>query len=69
MSETPEEKARKYGVPLIPRIKPIPTQTDPIAICGECGLEIPRGAFGYCCPQPNCPCGFGGVTCLTGSQS
>ena len=64
MSESIEEKARRMGVPVIPRRRPPPTapyphpQGGPVAICGECGLELHR-TMGYCCPHANCPCGLG----------
>lgn len=28
--------------------------------CSSCGLSL-KGVMGYCCPQPYCPCGLGGV--------
>ena len=63
-----EEKARRYGVPIIPRMPPLggfPRDPNPIvAICGECGLEIYQ-IMEYCCPRPNCPVGFEGPTCQT----
>lgn len=32
--------------------------------CPKCGLKL-EGAMGYCCPQPQCPTGLGGVYCST----
>lgn len=60
---TPEEKARHYGVPLIPKRSAQPNQ-GVIAICGECGLEM-RGAMGYVCPRINCPTGLGPTTSMS----
>ena len=44
----------------LPVIPPLPSSPkvrpgDPIAICGECGIKIPSGPWGYCCPRNNCP--------------
>lgn len=66
MSETPEEKAKRLGVTLIPKypMSPMPRNDGVIAICGECGLELQR-VMGYCCPRANCPTGLGGATCLS----
>ena len=62
--ETPEEKAKRLGVPLVPKIVPRPPNGDTgtVAICGECGLELQR-VMGYCCPRANCPTGLGGTIC------
>lgn len=60
--ETPAEKARRIGVPLIEPIKPYPGTNATIAVCGKCGLEI-KQVMGYCCPNADCPCGMGPVTC------
>lgn len=67
MSETPEEKARRLGVPVIPRkpvvnIAPIIDPNRVMSVCGECGLEL-RMVMGYVCSKSNCPTGLGGVTC------
>lgn len=60
--ETPEEKARRIGVPLIPKSnKPFVIPLDnnrTVSVCGECGLEI-KQVMGYCCPKGNCPAGLG----------
>jgi len=62
-TETPEEKARRLGVPLIPRIIPIQTDPNPVvSVCGQCGLEL-RTVMGYYCTRSNCPTGLGGITC------
>jgi hypothetical protein len=71
MTETPEEKARRLGVPLIPKvtrvfqIAPIsPNQV--VSVCGECGLEM-RQVMGYVCSRgADCPTGLGGLTFSTG---
>jgi len=65
-TETPEEKAKRLGVPLIPKITnpwKLPGDTGTISVCGECGLELQR-TMGYCCSRANCPTGLGGTTCL-----
>lgn len=56
--ETPEQKANRLGVPLIPKKTPIPIrESNPvISVCGECGHEI-RALEHYSCPQGNCPLG------------
>jgi len=64
-AETPAEKARRIGVPLIPSP---PTSVprsplDTIAVCGKCGLEL-KGIMGYCCPQSGCPTGLGSTSTL-----
>ena len=69
MNETPEQKAKRIGVPLIPkRQTPDPWDrrgpSQVAAVCGECGLAIPQGPFGYCCPRATCPCGLGGAAFL-----
>ena len=63
MPETPAEKARRLGVPLIPKIdKPSPYNINhTVSVCGECSLEIKR-MMGYVCPKSNCPSGLGGLT-------
>ena len=62
MSETPEEKAERLGVMLIPKREPQPIAPNGIiAVCGECGLEIYQ-IMGYVCPRGrNCPASFGGM--------
>ena len=67
--ETPEEKARRKGVPLIPKRAPVkPMRSDStIAICGECGLEI-KMVMGYCCSRANCPTGLGSPYSLSSQQ-
>ncbi len=62
-----EETARRLGVPLIKPIKPVEpyNQNKIIAVCGQCGFQVPAGPMGYRCPHPNCPTGFGYPTCTT----
>ena len=65
MNESPEDKAKRIGVLLIPS-RPQQRKENlqgVIAICGECGLEIYR-SMGYCCPKQNCPTGLGGYATL-----
>lgn len=62
-NETPEDKARRIGVPLIPKnnrpcVVPMDTNRT-VSVCGECGLEI-KQVMGYCCPKGNCPARLGG---------
>ena len=63
-SETPQEKAKRIGVPCIPE-KPIapekPSDQGTIAICGACGVELQR-VMCYSCPRANCPV-FAKVAC------
>lgn len=61
--ETPSEKAKRIGVPLIEPIKPYPGPNQTIAVCGKCGLEL-KQVMGYCCPNADCPCGMGPVMSL-----
>lgn len=58
--ETPEEKARRIGVPVFPdRARlPMPPHDPTIGVCGRCGLELKR-VMGYCCPRSGCPTGLG----------
>jgi len=55
-TETPEERARRLGVPYVKPIdRPKRYDLNPvIAICGGCGRDVHR-MEGYCCPQSNCP--------------
>lgn len=59
-NETPEERARRLGVPLIPKIKKpmIPNTEGVIAVCGECGLNL-RSVMMYVCTRTACPTGLG----------
>lgn len=53
--ETPEEKAARLGVPLIPKLKFPRADSNPtISVCGECGIEIKK-AMMFACGNPNCP--------------
>lgn len=63
--ETPEERARRIGVPLVPRRPETPVSPDPIVgVCGECGLEL-RRVMMYSCPNGRCPCGLGPTAVMT----
>lgn len=61
-SETPEEIAKRIGVPLIPKIDPKPGRypgiNDVVGVCGQCGLQI-HSVMGYVCNHTNCPTGLG----------
>lgn len=60
-AETPEQKAKRLGVPLIPKCPTTPPPGNPhgvVSVCGECGLEIYR-TMGYSCQRNNCPTGLG----------
>jgi hypothetical protein len=64
-SETPEEKAERLGVVLIPKISRRPIPDSPsnniIAVCGECGLTVHQ-VMGYVCPHgTKCPTGLSGT--------
>lgn len=66
-NETPAEKAKRIGVPLIPKkitINPAPgNQNGAIGVCGECGIELHR-VMGYVCQKTNCPTGLGSITSM-----
>jgi hypothetical protein len=67
--ETPEQKAKRIGVPLIPKnsrpyIVPMDDPNRTVSVCGECGLEI-KQVMGYCCPKANCPTGLGSSLATT----
>ena len=68
---TPEEKAKKLGVPLLPKIEPwIKPTNNPnpiIYVCGECGLEVYKIMY-YSCPNNNCPYRLGPIFCDTNTQ-
>jgi hypothetical protein len=72
MNESPEEKARRFGVPLIPKKWPIAQQVfnpNPVvSVCGECDLEI-RVVMGFYCGRSGCPTGLGGITCSVATLS
>ena len=56
-AETPAEKAKRIGVPLIPA-RPIlaPVDLNPIvSVCGACGTEL-RRVMGFVCSRTDCPC-------------
>ena len=52
--ETPEQKARRLGVPLVPKRAPTPPSRTTVAVCGECGREISANDL-YACPRADCP--------------
>lgn len=66
INETPEEKADRIGVPLIPkRPRPRKPQADPwkkpvdetnptVGVCGECGIEVKRIMY-FSCGNDRCP--------------
>ena len=59
IKETPAEKAKRIGVPLIPAKQrpfrdPFP-HNGTVSVCGECGMEMKR-VMGFVCPRSNCPC-------------
>lgn len=65
MTDYVERNGRR--IPVIPKLPEStqPESTDPhapVAICGECGLEIYR-VMGYVCGNSRCPTGFRGPTC------
>lgn len=48
-------------MPTIPPFKP----SEPVFfdnLCPKCDIKL-EGVMGYCCPQPKCPTGLGGVWC------
>lgn len=58
-NETPQEKAKRIGVPIIPskkkkKDKPKDPHKKTIAVCGECGREVKEIDF-YSCNKDNCP--------------
>jgi hypothetical protein len=60
--ETPEQKARRRGVPLI-RPKPQPKNENPIVgVCEPCGREI-RAYNNMACLNHLCPCDLGPKPC------
>ena len=62
----PKNFPNPYKLPVIP---PLPQPTTPEvpyhAVCGECGISIPKGAWGYVCGNTRCPV-FPKVTCGSG---
>jgi hypothetical protein len=46
------------GVPVIPPLPedfPFPNHMPKERQCGECGILIPDGSWGYSCPNGRCP--------------
>lgn len=63
VGETPAEKAKRIGVPLIPA-RPVaqPLDQNPIvSVCSACGMEM-RRVMGFSCSRSDCPC-FAKVVC------
>lgn len=56
------KRAEQLGIPLIEPLPSAPGPHDPVAICGQCGLELKR-VMGYVCSHSRCPTGLGGATC------
>lgn len=56
--ETPEERARRIGVPLVPRRPPEHPDHAVLAVCGVCGIDL-RRVMMRCCQEEDCPCGLG----------
>lgn len=61
--ETPAEKAKRIGVPVV---APLPIGKNPqspnpiMAICGKCGIELHR-VMGYVCQHGDCPTGLASI--------
>jgi len=55
-NETPEERARRIGVPYVQPIKLTPFRgpNPVVAVCGGCGRDV-HMVEGYSCPHSNCP--------------
>ena len=52
----PRQPFKTYpGVPIIPPLPQPGPYSEYAAKCGECGILIPKGAWGYCCPNNRCP--------------
>lgn len=62
MNETPEQKAQRLGVPLIPKRAPILPHPlyDTVSVCGECGREM-KMIENFVCSRTNCPTGLGSI--------
>lgn len=57
MDETPEEKAKRLGVPCVPVMRDTSRSDDEnpiVAVCGACGLEC-RQRMQYACLKAECP--------------
>jgi hypothetical protein len=56
ITETPEERARRIGVPLYPARKPLPVLNDNpiVGVCGACGIDI-REIMHLACRREDCP--------------
>lgn len=55
-SESPQEKARRLGVPVIPprEKQPTPDSNPVVSVCGECGVEM-RRIMHIACGRERCP--------------
>lgn len=57
----PWHKTNPNTIPKIPDVPVVPPLPDPgpesqyAFQCGECGILVPKGAWGYCCPNQRCP--------------
>lgn len=43
------------GVPVIPPLPEPEPHKEYAFQCGECGILVPNGAWGYSCPNQRCP--------------
>ena len=59
-----KKEAERLGIPLVEPIRSAPGPHEPVAICGQCGLQIMR-VMGYVCPHARCPTGLGSATSLS----
>lgn len=62
MAETPAQKAKRLGVPVIgSRIAPKPPADPdpPIGVCGRCGVTLKRRMNYACDDEQWCPVGLG----------
>jgi hypothetical protein len=55
-NETPEERARRMGVPYVKPhpVLPIVNGNPVVAVCGGCGRDV-HYMEGYSCPKSECP--------------
>lgn len=59
LNETPEQRARRLGVPLVRQPNPLARRYDPnpvVAVCGECGRDV-RWVEHHSCGRVDCPFG------------
>lgn len=63
MKDPRTDEEKRQNIPVIPPVQVPDKKPNPVvAVCGACGLRIHK-VMGYCCPHPDCPTGFGSVTC------